>query len=119
MKYLRLQMKYLWLNRFKVIVCRAPPFASVCLDHYSRIISLDNRERGTTMYREIGARRSEGVPAKPLRQEETAGKPNRGLPGGGEAMKKRLDKKTLEKEALFWSKRKNVLDRDEVKGCRK
>ena len=34
-------------------------------------------------------------------------------------MKKQLDRKTLEKEALFWAKRKNVLDRDEVKACRK
>jgi hypothetical protein len=34
-------------------------------------------------------------------------------------MKKRLSKKTLEKEALFWRTTKNALDRDEVKGCRK
>jgi hypothetical protein len=34
-------------------------------------------------------------------------------------MKKRLGKKTLEKEALFWAKRKNALGRDEVKACRK
>ena len=38
---------------------------------------------------------------------------------GGEIMKKQLDPKTLEKEALFWKNRKNVLDRDEVKACRK
>jgi len=34
-------------------------------------------------------------------------------------MKKQLDRKALEKETLFWAKRKNVLDRDEVKACRK
>jgi hypothetical protein len=34
-------------------------------------------------------------------------------------MKKRLKKKTLEKEALFWTKRKNALTRDEVKACLK
>jgi hypothetical protein len=34
-------------------------------------------------------------------------------------MKKKLDKKTLEKEALFWTKRKNAPTRDEVKACKK
>lgn len=34
-------------------------------------------------------------------------------------MKKRLDKKTLEKEALFWTRRKNALTREEVKSCLK
>lgn len=34
-------------------------------------------------------------------------------------MKKQLGKKTLEKEALFWIERKNTLERDEVKACRK
>ncbi len=34
-------------------------------------------------------------------------------------MKKRLGKKTLKKEALFWATAKNALDRDQVKVCRK
>lgn len=34
-------------------------------------------------------------------------------------MKKKLDKKTLEREALFWTKRKNAFVRDEVKTCKK
>jgi len=34
-------------------------------------------------------------------------------------MKKRLDKKTLEKEALLWRGAKNALNREEVKVCRK
>ena len=69
-------------------------------------------------YRDQG-RPAEGIPAKAHPSAKSNGKPNDGPPGGGDAMKKRLDKKTLEKEALFWSKRKNVLDRDEVKACRK
>jgi hypothetical protein len=38
---------------------------------------------------------------------------------GGETMKKRLDKKTLEREALLWKGAKNALTRDDVKVCRK
>jgi hypothetical protein len=34
-------------------------------------------------------------------------------------MKKQLGKKTLEKEAVLWTKAKNSLDRDDVKMCRK
>jgi len=34
-------------------------------------------------------------------------------------MKKRLNKKTLEREALLWKKRKNAQTRDEVKACLK
>lgn len=37
----------------------------------------------------------------------------------GCVMKKRLDKKTLQKEALFWASRKNALTREEVKSCLK
>jgi hypothetical protein len=38
---------------------------------------------------------------------------------GGDVMKKRLNKKTLEREALLWKKRKNAQTRDEVKACLK
>jgi hypothetical protein len=38
---------------------------------------------------------------------------------GGRAMKKQLEKKTLEKEAVLWTKAKNTLDRDDVRLCRK
>jgi hypothetical protein len=41
------------------------------------------------------------------------------LSKGGETMEKRLEKETLEKEALLWSKMKNALNRDEVRVCRK
>jgi len=34
-------------------------------------------------------------------------------------MKKQLEKKTLEKEAVLWTKAKNTLDRDDVRLCRK
>ena len=34
-------------------------------------------------------------------------------------MKKRLGKKTFDKESQFWAKTKNALNRDEVKVCRK
>jgi hypothetical protein len=34
-------------------------------------------------------------------------------------MKKQLDRKTLEKEALFWEKAKNAMDRDEIRVCLK
>lgn len=38
---------------------------------------------------------------------------------GGKAMKKQLETKTLEKEAVLWTKTKNGLDRDDVRVCRK
>ena len=34
-------------------------------------------------------------------------------------MKKRLGKKTREKEAVLWTRVKNSLDRDDVRTCRK
>ena len=34
-------------------------------------------------------------------------------------MKKQLEKKVLEKEAVLWGKMKNTLDRDEIRVCRK
>jgi hypothetical protein len=34
-------------------------------------------------------------------------------------MKKQLDRETLKKEAEFWTKTKNALNREDVKVCRK
>ena len=34
-------------------------------------------------------------------------------------MKKRLDKKVLEKEMILWGKMKNALDKDEIRICQK
>lgn len=37
----------------------------------------------------------------------------------GGAMKKKIGKKLLAREALFWGKMKNTLSRPEIKVCRK